>query len=474
MSIWCAPLTNSTSPASVTDDGQEMGLVALNGKHAVTDLTGPRRSGERRMFSQYMRVFRWKYSAATREGSPNDLELADAGKPLFFHHIPKTAGSSLIEAIRMMIRPELAVSDNGNLPRPYVDALVTEGLKPGHFIFGHPGPGAASTLRGKAKIITLLREPREHAISNFLHLLREPENVLHKPAVELGFRNFLLAYPNHVIFQTSSLQIGISAQPVGRAEELIDHLPQIFRYLDEMCLVGIVGGTHGFMAHLAEIMGWSIIPRFPHLNRADVAPELHTQLLEQLDELHDHPELSVLFAAEHTVYRKAMTISARANDRLITRRMMEGRAVTLDSSLVAYQSPQGNVVLGENFGRIERRASGKLSWWTLHRRTSQIFVSAGRAPNRRMDITVLVWHWVIPDSVAFFAGPRQLDVSIRPGPDGTGELSVDLGGLRWAPGRFVELTLHLWGGVPETSPFYPAVSLTDFRLIGDGEYEVPV
>ena len=91
-----------------------------------------------------------------------------------------------------------------------------------------------------------------------------------------------------------------------------------------------------------------------------------------------------------------------------------------------------------------------------------------------MDVTVLVWHWVIPDTVAFFAGPRRLDVSVSAGPDGTGELSVDLGGLKWTPGRFVELTLHIWGGVPETSPFYPALSLTDFRLIGDGEYEVPV
>src|SRR5215469_16630041 len=114
------------------------------------------------MLPQYMRVLRWKYSTETREASRNNLGLADAGKPLFFHHIPRTAGTSLIEGIRMMIRPELAVCDNGNLPRPYVDALVAEGLTPGHFVFGHPGPGAASTLRGKAKIITLLREPRAH------------------------------------------------------------------------------------------------------------------------------------------------------------------------------------------------------------------------------------------------------------------------------------------------------------------------
>jgi len=81
------------------------------------------------MLPQYMRVLRWKYSTETREASRNNLGLADAGKPLFFHHIPRTAGTSLIEGIRMMICPELAVCDNGNLPRPYVDALVPEGSR---------------------------------------------------------------------------------------------------------------------------------------------------------------------------------------------------------------------------------------------------------------------------------------------------------------------------------------------------------
>ena len=85
------------------------------------------------MFPQYMRALRWRYSTTTRGAYENNLWLGDAGKPLFFHHIPRTAGTSLTEGIRMMIRPELAVTDNGNLPRPYVEALVAEGLKPGQF-----------------------------------------------------------------------------------------------------------------------------------------------------------------------------------------------------------------------------------------------------------------------------------------------------------------------------------------------------
>jgi len=37
------------------------------------------------------------------------------GRPLFFHHVPKTAGTSLIKAIGKMVLPELTFSECGNL-----------------------------------------------------------------------------------------------------------------------------------------------------------------------------------------------------------------------------------------------------------------------------------------------------------------------------------------------------------------------
>ena len=82
-----------------------------------------------------------------------------------------------------------------------------------------------------------------------------------------------------------------------------------------------------------------------------------------------------------------------------------------------------------------------------------------------MMVTILVWHWATPGTIAVFVGPRQLDTSVRAGPNGAGELSVDLTGLKWPSSGFIELTLRVWGSVPETSPFYPALLVTDFRLV---------
>src|SRR5215472_2501270 len=81
------------------------------------------------------------------------------GPPLFFHHVPKTAGTSLIKAISKLVLPELAVTEKGNLSAAFIAELIERGLTPGQFIHGHPGQGAAMLLRGRAHIVTLLREP---------------------------------------------------------------------------------------------------------------------------------------------------------------------------------------------------------------------------------------------------------------------------------------------------------------------------
>src|SRR6266481_177589 len=71
------------------------------------------------------------------------------GRPLFFHHVPKTAGTSLIKAIGKMVLPELTFSERGNLSAAFIAELVERGLIPGQFIYGHPATGGAVPLRGK-------------------------------------------------------------------------------------------------------------------------------------------------------------------------------------------------------------------------------------------------------------------------------------------------------------------------------------
>src|SRR5262245_16500611 len=162
------------------------------------------------------------------------------GHPLFFHHVPKTAGTSLIKAIGKMVLPELAFSERGNLSAAFVAQLVERGLTPGQFIHGHPAAGAAAPLRGRAHIVTLLREPRDQIISNYLYVRFDRGVPDHRISRALGFREFVLARPRYAIFQTASLHLGLVPRPLGRTEDFIDTVPQILAYLDEMTLVGVV------------------------------------------------------------------------------------------------------------------------------------------------------------------------------------------------------------------------------------------
>jgi hypothetical protein len=235
------------------------------------------------------------------------------GRPLFFHHVPKTAGISLIRAIGKMALPELAVYKRGSsLSATLIAELVERGLTPGQFIHGHPEHGAAALLRGRAHIITLLREPRDQVISNYLYVRRDRHVPDHAVSRVLEFREFILARPRFAIFQTASLHVGIDERPVGRTEDLIDAVPSVLAYLDEMALVGVVGQADAFMSHLAEIMGWPQAPRFPHRHKTRISREQRERMRAEFEDLRHHPMLSSLFEAERAVYLRACAIGQKS------------------------------------------------------------------------------------------------------------------------------------------------------------------
>ncbi len=228
-----------------------------------------------------------------------------------------------------MVLPELVFSAKGNLSAAFVAGLVARGLTPGHFIYGHPRAGAAAPLRGKAHIVTLLREPRDQVISNYLYVRFDRGVRDHSLSRELGFREFVLARPRYAIFQTASLHLGIDERPVSRTEDYIDAVPQILAYLDEMALVGVVDQATAFMFRLTEIMGWPRTPNFPHRRKARVSHKQRKQMQAQFADLQNHPMLSSLFAAERAVYLHARAIAEKT---LMHNRLQEhiGRSLSTD------------------------------------------------------------------------------------------------------------------------------------------------
>jgi hypothetical protein len=238
----------------------------------------------------------------------------ERGEPLFFHHIAKTGGTSLISAIRGMVGPALACSEDGNLSAAFTRGLVARGLQRGQFIYGHPGTGAALPLRGRCAMIALLREPRDQAISSYLHVRNHDTVPDHQLARQLDFREFLLARPYYAIYQTASLHVGIEEHPIARLEALIDRLPRIAAYLDEMRFVGTIDTVHILLAELASAMHWPSVPRFPHRRKSRLSGDLKAQMREQFEELRTHPALAPLFAAEREMFKHVRAIEqARCN-----------------------------------------------------------------------------------------------------------------------------------------------------------------
>ena len=212
--------------------------------------------------------------------------------------------------MRNITPQELQSTQPGSLTVDFVQELLADGLRPGQFIYGHVATGAALPLRGCTRIITLLRDPCEQAISNYYGLLNDYRLPDARAAWRLGFREFLLKYPYFAIFQTASLHVGIEETPLNRTEDLIDRLPVVFDYLDEMHAVGTPKLAAALFSRLATERGSHEPKPYPHRTRTRLFPSRRKMLEEQYVELQQHPELGPLMAAEQALYRRALERAA--------------------------------------------------------------------------------------------------------------------------------------------------------------------
>src|ERR1700758_2111911 len=90
--------------------------------------------------------------------------------PLYFLHIAKTGGTSLTAALKAFYRADEVVSDAGNIS---VDFIKTQEhrLTATAFIHGHAHHEVMTYLVDRVRAITLLRDPKSQAVSNYLHVL---------------------------------------------------------------------------------------------------------------------------------------------------------------------------------------------------------------------------------------------------------------------------------------------------------------
>jgi hypothetical protein len=228
-------------------------------------------------------------------------------------HIAKTGGTSITEAIARLYPADCVFTDSGNITVEYLAGLG-DALRGGAFISGHPGPGVARYLNDKADLITILRKPAEQAVSNYLHVLSDPENALHASARRQSFSDYLRENPGQISYQYNSLCVALALDADVIEPGRQHNVDALLRFLDTLPFVGVIERAEACCEALSRLMPFGRAIRLPHRNAAvyrGVSTRTLRQLRAEYHALRDDPSVSYLCALEALLYAKAEAVLRR-------------------------------------------------------------------------------------------------------------------------------------------------------------------
>ncbi|MGI4802037.1 MAG: hypothetical protein ACRYG8_50005 [Janthinobacterium lividum] len=184
-------------------------------------------------------------------------------RSLIFFHVAKTGGTSATARLRPLFAN--SATSNGNLSAACLASYPGAGDTLFH---GHPEHGIAWAVPRGVVTATLLRAPDEQAVSNYLHLLRNPQLPLHGMAVRLGFSSLMAAHWPLLAFQAISLDVALSTTHCDTPADFLGRMPDIRRFLDRIDVVGCLDQLNTVLHDAAQRTGHPVPPLAPRLNTA--------------------------------------------------------------------------------------------------------------------------------------------------------------------------------------------------------------
>lgn len=188
--------------------------------------------------------------------------------PKIFIHIPKTAGTTLINIIRNSFSSKTLLEFNSyDLAKWYkINELPIESLKKYKLIYGHMGTGSHIDLNLTKPYFTFFRNPLERVISYYSYVKRNPNHRFHNEAMRTAsILGFLKNAKTPEMDNGQTRQIaGVELEvPIGSLDEKIFELA-INNLENHYFFIGLVERFDESILLLKNNLG--IIPYYKSLN----------------------------------------------------------------------------------------------------------------------------------------------------------------------------------------------------------------
>jgi hypothetical protein len=187
---------------------------------------------------------------------------------LFFLHIPKTAGSTLVEVIKRQYRSNEIYELNNSSFGEELAGLPESRREEIRAIWGHFYFGVHTYIERPSTYVTMLRDPVERVISHYYYVRRDPSHYLYEVAHNLTLEEFVascgLAEPNND--QTRLLAGLTSSHREGYSTP--EMLPAAKSNLqNHFAVVGLTEEFDKSVIAMSQTLGW----RSPYYRKQNVS-----------------------------------------------------------------------------------------------------------------------------------------------------------------------------------------------------------
>lgn len=203
---------------------------------------------------------------------------------LVFHHIPKTAGSTLLDILRRQYAGEKIFEIDALDPRASLErftALSIEQRNAFAVVMGHLANPFYAAITAPYELMTFVREPVDQFISTYHYIKRAPHNRFHEQVSDITdmseYLNFRIS-TGHANMQTKHLlgyvDIDNSGNPMLISDSILRSELQ-----EKVSQVNYLFNTESFdecLLHLHGKMRWRRAAYYRSLNRTRGRPRRET------------------------------------------------------------------------------------------------------------------------------------------------------------------------------------------------------